>query len=77
MPKLALILYAGFLFVAFVWRSWLQYRRTGASGVRHPPASAAPLEWLASVLVIVGFVAMRHAAHGRGSEAHFRPFALD
>ena len=58
MPKLALILYAGFLFVAFGWRSWLQYRRTGDSGVRHPSASAAPLEWLASVLVIVGFVAI-------------------
>ncbi len=58
MPKLALILYAGFMSVAFVWRSWLQYRRTGDSGVRHPSASAAPLEWLASVLVIVGFVAI-------------------
>ena len=58
MPKLALILYAGFLFVAFGWRSWLQYRRTGDAGVRHPSASAAPLEWLASALVIVGFVAI-------------------
>ncbi len=58
MPKLALILYAGFLFVAFGWRSWLQYRRTGDAGVRHPSASAAPLEWLASALVIAGFVAI-------------------
>ncbi len=58
MPKLALILYAGFLLAAFGWRSWLQYRRTGDAGVRHPSASAAPLEWLASVLVIVGFVAI-------------------
>jgi len=58
MPKLALILYAVFLFIAFGWRSWLQYRRTGDAGIRHPSASAAPLEWLAGALVIIGFVAI-------------------
>ena len=51
----ALAVYALFLAVAFGWRSWLQYRRTGDLGFRG--FSRAPVERLSSGLFALGLLA--------------------
>jgi protein-S-isoprenylcysteine O-methyltransferase Ste14 len=56
MPVVALLAYIAFVLVAFGWRTWLQYRRTGDAGFRGFRRGAR--EATASVLFIVGiFVA--------------------
>ncbi|MCB1283401.1 MAG: isoprenylcysteine carboxylmethyltransferase family protein [Microthrixaceae bacterium] len=52
MNTLALVLYAVFAIVAFGWRTWVQWRRTGDTGLR---LAAAPgtVQWWAKL----GFVA--------------------
>lgn len=59
MDGMALTLYLVFGMVAFGWRTWLQWRRTGDSGLRLH-ATVGTLQWwakLAFVLAIVGGVA--------------------
>lgn len=51
---LALVLYVAFVAVAFGWRSWLQYRRTGDAGFRGFQPGAPPLERAAATLFVVG-----------------------
>jgi len=50
--KLALAAYLAFLAVAFGWRSWLQYRRTGDFGFRG--FSRDPIERVSSGLFVLG-----------------------
>lgn len=54
MPALALVAYIAFVLVAFGWRIWLQYRRTGESGFRG--FSGGALERSASVLFLIGLL---------------------
>jgi protein-S-isoprenylcysteine O-methyltransferase Ste14 len=57
-PELALALYLVFLAVAFGWRSWLQWRRTGDLGFRGFSRRASAVERAAEVgfaVVIVAF----------------------
>src|SRR5262249_29633736 len=51
----ALAVYVAFLAVAFGWRSWLQYRRTGDFGFRG--FSRDPVERLSSSLFVLGLAA--------------------
>jgi protein-S-isoprenylcysteine O-methyltransferase Ste14 len=53
-PALGLVAYVAFVLVAFGWRTWLQYRRTGDSGFRG--FSGGALERSASVLFLVGLL---------------------
>ena len=58
MPELALALYLVFLAIAFGWRSWLQWRRTGDLGFRGLSRSASAVERVAELgfaVVIVAF----------------------
>ena len=52
MDTLALLLYAAFFTAAFGWRTWLQWRRTGDTGLRIH-AERGTLQWWAKL----GFVA--------------------
>ena len=53
-PTFALVGYVAFLAVAFGWRSWLQVRRTGDSGLR--VFSGGTLDRSASALILVGIL---------------------
>jgi protein-S-isoprenylcysteine O-methyltransferase Ste14 len=57
MIEFALILYAVFLAVAFGWRSWMQYRRTGDHGFRGFSERASPFERLAGLLFTAALIA--------------------
>jgi protein-S-isoprenylcysteine O-methyltransferase Ste14 len=57
MPVTALCLYVAFLLAAFVWRGWIQKRRTGDHGFRGISGSAGSPEWWGGVLLVVGLVA--------------------
>jgi protein-S-isoprenylcysteine O-methyltransferase Ste14 len=53
----ALVLEVAFVAVAFGWRSWVQYRRTGDAGFRAFSRNASGLERVAGVLFVAGTVA--------------------
>jgi protein-S-isoprenylcysteine O-methyltransferase Ste14 len=53
----ALALYVTFVAVAFAWRSWVQYRRTGDAGFRGFSRNATPLERAAGALFVAGAIA--------------------
>lgn len=55
MPRLALVLYALYLGLAFGWRTWLQLRRTGSSGFVGISRAGA-LERLGGVLLVASLV---------------------
>jgi protein-S-isoprenylcysteine O-methyltransferase Ste14 len=55
MPTLALLAYLAFMSVAFGWRSWLQYRRTGDLGFRGFRGGA--VERTAALLFTAGLLA--------------------
>ena len=57
MPRVALVLYLCFLAIAFGWRSWRQYRRTGDIGFRGFDRSAGSSERLAGALFSLALVA--------------------
>jgi protein-S-isoprenylcysteine O-methyltransferase Ste14 len=54
MPKLGLALYLGFLAVAFGWRTWLQYRRTGDHGFRGLARPIGSVAWYGGVALVIG-----------------------
>lgn len=56
MPKLALVLYAVFLLLAFGWRTWMQLRKTGASGFHGISGRPGSAEWSGGVLFVVALV---------------------
>lgn len=49
----ALILFAA---LAFGWRSWLQYRRTGSTGFKGISGRVGSAEWIGGVLLGVAFI---------------------
>jgi protein-S-isoprenylcysteine O-methyltransferase Ste14 len=57
MPRLALALYVVFLAIAFGWRSWVQYRRTGDVGFRGFSRGVSGLERAVGALFAVALVA--------------------
>ena len=57
MARAAFVLYVAFVAVGFVWRSWVQYRRTGDAGFRGFSRNATPLERAAGVLFVAGALA--------------------
>jgi protein-S-isoprenylcysteine O-methyltransferase Ste14 len=50
MPRFAIAAYLVFAALAFGWRSWLQYRRTGSTGFRGFAGRPGSIEWLGGVL---------------------------
>jgi protein-S-isoprenylcysteine O-methyltransferase Ste14 len=56
-PRIALVVYLAFLAVAFGWRSWRHYRRTGDVGFRGLKPGAGVLERLAGALFVLALVA--------------------
>lgn len=54
MPRLALTLYLGFLAVAFGWRTWAQYRRTGDHGIRGLARPVGSVAWYGGVALGIG-----------------------
>lgn len=53
---LALVLYAAFAVIAFGWRTWLQWRRTGDTGLRLQ-ARSGTLQWWAKLGFVVALAA--------------------
>lgn len=56
MPVVALVGLVAFALVAFGWRAWLQYKRTGDTGLRRP--SGNPVEFVGGIGFIGGLVAL-------------------
>ncbi|MFP5488571.1 MAG: methyltransferase family protein [Acidimicrobiia bacterium] len=56
MDGLALLLYAAFFTAAFGWRTWLQWRRTGDTGLRMH-AEPGSLQWWAKLGFVAALVA--------------------
>ncbi len=54
----ALVLYLAFLAVAFGWRAWIQYRRTGDHGFRGFSRQGPPFERLAGLLFVAALIAL-------------------
>jgi protein-S-isoprenylcysteine O-methyltransferase Ste14 len=57
MPVTALCLFSIFFLAAFVWRGWIQWRRTGDHGFRGISGSPGSPEWWGGGLLAVGLVA--------------------
>lgn len=55
MNAAALLLYAAFAVVAFGWRTWLQWRRTGDTGLRIR-ATTGSLQWWAKLAFVVAIL---------------------
>ncbi|WP_158885925.1 methyltransferase family protein [Amycolatopsis anabasis] len=53
MAVLALVLYLVYLFAAFGLRSWLQWRRTGSTGIRRLGGRVGSLEWSGGALFLL------------------------
>jgi protein-S-isoprenylcysteine O-methyltransferase Ste14 len=58
MVEFALVLYCVFLAVAFGWRAWMQYRRTGDHGFRGLSGRVARFERLAGLLLSAALIAL-------------------
>jgi len=56
MPRFALVAYLVFAALAFGWRSWVQWRRTGSTGFRGVSGRPLEAEWLGGVLFVVAIV---------------------
>jgi protein-S-isoprenylcysteine O-methyltransferase Ste14 len=57
LAAIALVIYGVFVLLAFVWRGWLQYRRTGDHGYRGFTGAVGSAEWLGGFLLAFGAVA--------------------
>ncbi len=62
MTRIALAAYLVFAALAFGWRSWIQWRRTGSTGFRGLGGRPGSLEWLGGVLFAAAIVATPLAA---------------
>lgn len=58
MPRFALTGLIVYFALAFGWRSWIQYRRTGSTGFRGLSGAVGSAEWVGGVLFIVAIVAI-------------------
>ena len=69
MPYAALAGYVVFAALAFGWRSWIHWRRTGSTGYRGLSGRPGSLEWWGGLLFIVAIVLTPVAAvlEARGS----------
>jgi protein-S-isoprenylcysteine O-methyltransferase Ste14 len=56
MPRLALLLNVLWFLVLFVFRTWLQWRRTGSGGIAGFSGRPGSLEWSAGLLVALGML---------------------
>ena len=56
MTELALVLYVAFAAVAFGWRTWVQWRQTGDTGLRLH-AEAGTTQWWAKLGFVAALVA--------------------
>jgi protein-S-isoprenylcysteine O-methyltransferase Ste14 len=63
-PRLALAIFVVFLAIAFGWRSWVQYRRTGDLGFRGFSRGAGGIERAAGALFAVAVVGCAAAIVG-------------
>jgi protein-S-isoprenylcysteine O-methyltransferase Ste14 len=72
MPRLALPLYLLFIALAFGWRSWLQWRRTGDPGIRSLSLDSSRAERVARALLAISFALFLATSHA----AWLRPPAL-
>jgi protein-S-isoprenylcysteine O-methyltransferase Ste14 len=57
MPELALALYVVYMGLAFGWRSYVQWRRTGSTGFVGMRGRPGSVEWLAGLLFVLAVVA--------------------
>jgi protein-S-isoprenylcysteine O-methyltransferase Ste14 len=64
MPRLAFPLYALFIALGFFWRSWLQWRRTGDTGIRALSPTASRVERGASLMLGVALALLGAATYG-------------
>jgi protein-S-isoprenylcysteine O-methyltransferase Ste14 len=62
MPRLALLGYFVFAALAFGWRSWVHWQRTGTTGYHGLSGRPGSIEWLGGVLFVVAIVASPLAA---------------
>lgn len=62
MPRIALLGYLVFAALAFGWRSWIHWRRTGSTGYRGVAGRVGSLEWLGGVLFVGAMAATPLAA---------------
>jgi protein-S-isoprenylcysteine O-methyltransferase Ste14 len=53
---IALVLFAFFGVLGFGWRSWLQHRRTGSTGLRGVGGRIGSLEWIAGVGFVIALI---------------------
>jgi protein-S-isoprenylcysteine O-methyltransferase Ste14 len=53
---IALVLFAVFGVLGFGWRSWLQYRRTGATGFRGTSGRIGSTEWIAGFGFVIALM---------------------
>jgi protein-S-isoprenylcysteine O-methyltransferase Ste14 len=56
MPRIALLGYLVFAALAFGWRSWIHWRRTGSTGYRGLSGRPGSLEWWGGLLFVVAIV---------------------
>ena len=62
MPRMALLGYVVFAALAFGWRSWVHWRRTGTTGYHGLSGRPGSAEWLGGALFVVAIVATPLAA---------------
>jgi protein-S-isoprenylcysteine O-methyltransferase Ste14 len=76
MTTIALAIYLFFALLAFVWRAWLQYRRTGDHGFRGFSGRIGSIEWFGGGLLTLGASAglLALVAELWGSTSQFRLF---
>lgn len=56
MPRFALVALVVYFTLAFGWRSWLHWRRTGSTGFRGISGAVGSAEWCGGVLFIVALL---------------------
>jgi protein-S-isoprenylcysteine O-methyltransferase Ste14 len=56
MGKIGLVFYAVYIALAFGLRTFIQWRRTGSTGVKGISGQAGSLEWVAGILFVVSLV---------------------
>ena len=54
MTAAAFVIYVSFALLAFVSRTWLQYRQTGDHGFRGVSGRIGPVEWSGGTLLKLG-----------------------
>jgi protein-S-isoprenylcysteine O-methyltransferase Ste14 len=58
LDSMALVFLGLYVLLAFGWRSWAQYRRTGSTGFRGLSGRPGSLEWFGGALLVAGMIAL-------------------